>query len=101
MNNRTPKDEIFAYQRLCKDGLELDHFGKWIIIYKGELKGVFDTEDEAIIEAVKKFKDDVFLVLQVGAPESQYRSGLPTVFGVAVPAINLERAQCQQGNLPK
>ena len=99
MKARTLKDEISAYNKLCEEGLELDHFGKWIIIYEGELNGVFDTEDEAILEAVKKFRDRVFLILQVGAPESLYRSGLPTVLS-ADPTIKFESAQCQQ-NLPK
>ena len=99
MNARTLKDEIAAYRKMCKDGIELEHFGKWIIVYEGKLRGVFDTENEAVIEAVKKFKDSVFLIKQVGATESLYKSGLPTVFG-AVSSINFEGAQCQQ-NLPK
>ena len=61
MNARTLKDEISAYNKLCEEGLELDHFGKWVIIYEGELNGVFDTEDEAILEAVKKIQRQRFL----------------------------------------
>lgn len=61
------------------DGLELEHFGKWIIVYEGKLRGVFNTQNEAVISAVKKFRDNAFLIKQVGATESLYRRGLPTV----------------------
>ena len=99
MSDWTLKKEIAAYRKMCKDGLELEHFGKWIIVYEGKLRGVFDTQNEAVISAVKKFRDNAFLIKQVGATESLYRSGLPTVFG-AVSSINFEGAQCLQ-NLPQ
>ena len=32
MKARTLKDEISAYNKLCEEGLELDHFGKWFLL---------------------------------------------------------------------
>ena len=32
MKVRTLKDEISAYNKLCEEGLELDHFGKWFLL---------------------------------------------------------------------
>ena len=93
--SRTLKDEILAYNKMLEDDLELEHFGKWVIVHEGELKGVFETDQEASIYAVKNFKDDVYLIAQVGETESQIKRGLPAVLGAISPAANLEGAQCQ------
>lgn len=89
------KAELEAYEKM-KGELELEHFGKWVIIFRGELYDkVFDTEQEALIEAVRKFKDDIYLVAQVGATESQHRGRLPTVLSATYPDITFEEAGAQ------
>ena len=92
--SRTLKDEILAYKKMLEDGLELEHFGKWVVIHEGKCKGVSDTEQEALINAVKMFKDDVYLIAQVGETENQIKGSLPAVLS-ATPTSAPEGAQCQ------
>ena len=36
------KEEIAAYEKMCND-LEIDHFGKWVIVYNKKLAGTYDS----------------------------------------------------------
>ena len=92
---RTLKDEILTYEKMCREGLELEHFGKWVIVYEGEIKGVFDTEQRALINAVRKFKDAPYLVTQVGETDGQIRQGMPAVLGMTSMG-DFKGAQCRE-----
>ena len=62
------KKQLLAYQAM-KDDLELDYFGKWVIIYEEKLVGAHDKEDDACIDAVKRYGDSPFAIVQVGSDE--------------------------------
>ena len=60
-------DQLKAYEAM-KDNLERDHFGRWVIIHNGMLKGDYDSYesaeaaiDEMDINAIE------YLLKQVGA----------------------------------
>lgn len=59
------KDEIAAYEEMRGD-LELDHYGKWVIVCDGKFAGAYDSNEEAAEEAVKRFGRGPFLIRQVG-----------------------------------
>jgi hypothetical protein len=57
--------EISAYNRL-KSELEQHHMGKFVIIKGDELKGAFDTLDNAATFAASNFGTETYLIRQVG-----------------------------------
>jgi hypothetical protein len=59
--------EIQAYEGM-KDPLEAEHMGKWVLIYKQKLEGVFDSFELAANDAVRRFGAGPYLIRQVGAP---------------------------------
>lgn len=60
--------EIAAFERQ-RDELVNHHNGKFVIFKDEKLQGSFDTFDSAAREAIKRFKDEPFLIRQV-APSS-------------------------------
>ena len=60
------KEEIAAYEKMCND-LEIDHFGKWVIVYNKELAGTYDSFELATEDAVKRFGRGPYLIRKVGA----------------------------------
>ena len=59
--------EIDAYEGM-KPSLEAEHMGKWVLIYKQKLEGVFDTFETTADDAVCRFGAGPYLIRQVGAP---------------------------------
>lgn len=59
--------QIAAYARM-QGTLQADHNGKWAVIYDEELRGVFDTFEEAAEEAVRQFGRGPYLIRQIGVP---------------------------------
>lgn len=60
------KEEIAAYEKMCND-LEIDHFGKWVIVCNKELAGTYDSFELAAEDAVKRFGRGPYLIRKVGA----------------------------------
>ena len=60
--DRPPKIRAFSDER------EIDHFGKWIIVYNKELAGTYDSFELATEDAVKRFGRGPYLIRKVGAP---------------------------------
>ncbi len=60
------KEEIAAYEEM-RDDLELDHFGKWVIVHDKELAGTYDSFELAAEDAVKRFGRGPYLIRKVGA----------------------------------
>lgn len=60
------KEEIAAYEEM-RDDLELDHFGKWVIVHDRELAGTYDSFELAAEDAVKRFGRGPYLMRKVGA----------------------------------
>lgn len=58
--------EIAAYERMQTE-LELDHFGKWVVVHDEKLFGAYEDFQEAADQAVRAFGRGPFLIRQVGA----------------------------------
>lgn len=63
----TLKIEIAAYERM-RDDLELEHFGKWVVVHDEKLVGTYETFEKAAETAVERFGRGPYLIRQVGAP---------------------------------
>ena len=61
------KEEIAAYEEMRND-LEIEHLGKWVIVYNKELAGIYDSFELAAEDAVKRFGRGPYLIRKVGAP---------------------------------
>ena len=57
--------QIAAYEKM-QSLLEIDHFGKWIVFYDEELVGTYDTDREAVGDAIGRFGRGPYLIRQVG-----------------------------------
>lgn len=60
-------NEIAAYDTM-RAHLENHHMGQWVLIFGGELVGVFPSFDEAAGDAVTRYGRGPYLIRQVGAP---------------------------------
>ena len=60
--------DLKAYQTK-KAELEAHHKGKWVVIYGGEVAGVYDQFQAAASEAVSRFGRGPYLVREIGAPD--------------------------------
>ena len=58
-------EEIAAYEKM-RDDLEAKHLNEWVIIYKGELIGIYLDFQEAAADAVQRFGRGPYLIRQVG-----------------------------------
>ena len=61
----TLDDEISAFEAK-KEQLIANHSGKFVVIYRGELFGAFDTFDRAARAALSQIHEP-YLIRQVGA----------------------------------
>ncbi len=61
------KKEIAAYERMRGD-LELEHFGKWIVVHDEKLTGIYDSFEVAADNAVQRFGRGPYLIKRVGEP---------------------------------
>jgi hypothetical protein len=58
--------DITAYEKLLPT--LKGSIGKWVLVCKQELVGVFDSSELAAAEAVKRFGRGPYLIRQIGAP---------------------------------
>ena len=61
------KQEMAAYERMRSE-IELEHFGKWVVVRDEKLIGAYDDFQEAAEVAVERFGRGPYLIQQVGAP---------------------------------
>jgi hypothetical protein len=59
--------EIAAYEAMRAD-LESSHLGKWVIVHDEKLVGIYDSFEQAALDAVSKFGRGPYLIRQIGAP---------------------------------
>ena len=59
--------EIAAYDRM-RDELEMDYFGKWVVVHDEELVGTYDESEDAANDAIQRFGRGPYLIRKVGAP---------------------------------
>lgn len=66
----TPKTalsrQIAAYDAKYRRVLELDHFGKWAVVYDEELVGIYDSFKEAANDATRQFGRGPYLIREIG-----------------------------------
>ena len=58
--------DIEAYEKLLPT-LQ-DKIGKWVLIHKREVEGIFEDSESAAADAVKRFGRGPYLIRQIGAP---------------------------------
>ncbi len=63
----TLKENIAAYEAM-QDDLELDHFGKWVVLHDEELAGFYASSQDAVNDAMVRFGRGPYLIKQVGEP---------------------------------
>lgn len=61
-------DQIKAYDTI-KDSLETDYFGKWVVIYRQQLVGHYDSFEVAANDAIKKYGEGPYLIRKVGVSQ--------------------------------
>ena len=59
--------EIAAFEEM-KGKLEARHLGKWVIFRDEELKGIYDSLDDAAVDAARRFGRGPYLIRQIGEP---------------------------------
>lgn len=58
-------EEIEIYESM-RNELELNHLGKWIVIHDRELRGIYDSFEDAGQDAIEKFGRGPYLIRRVG-----------------------------------
>ncbi len=59
--------EIARYESMRAD-LERNHDGEWVVIYKDEFVGTFESFESAGDEAARRFGRGPYLIRKIGAP---------------------------------
>ncbi|HEY5330415.1 MAG TPA: hypothetical protein VIJ79_11055 [Acidobacteriaceae bacterium] len=59
-------NELAAFEALRSD-LETHHMGKWVLVHSAQLVSIFDSFENAAVEASAKFGRGPYLIRQVGA----------------------------------
>lgn len=62
------KSDIDAYEKMRPE-LELEHTGKWVLIYGCKLVSIYSSFDNAAKDAVARFGRGPYLIRQIGAPD--------------------------------
>ena len=61
------KTEISAYKKIQGE-LEAKHLGKWVVVHDEQLIGVYESFENAGVDAIAKFDRGPYLIHQVGKP---------------------------------
>jgi len=61
------QDEIAAFKKMQPE-LEAEHFGRWVLFHDLHLIDLFDSFDQALVEAGARFGRGPYLIRQIGAP---------------------------------
>lgn len=57
--------EIAAYDRM-RNVLEVDHFGKWVVVHDEELVDTYEDFEDAAEDAIRRFGRGPYLIRRVG-----------------------------------
>ena len=68
-------EQIAAFEEM-KEELEATQLGKWVVFRDEELKGIYDTLDDAAVDAARRFGRGPYLIRQVGKPPFKLPSSL-------------------------
>lgn len=61
----TIKTEIAAYKKMQSE-LEAKYLGKWVVVHDEQLIGVYESLQNAGVDAIAKFDRGPYLIHQVG-----------------------------------
>ena len=57
--------ELAAYDRM-RNVLEVDHFGKWVVVHDEELVDTYEDFEDAAEDAIRRFGRGPYLIRRVG-----------------------------------
>ncbi len=59
--------QIAAYEEMQAE-LESKHLGRWVVFHDDELQGIYDSLDDAAVDAARRFGRGPYLIRQIGGP---------------------------------
>ena len=57
--------QIVAYEA-CRDEMERDHLGEWVVFHDEQCTGIYPTFEDAAEDAITRFGAGPYLIWQVG-----------------------------------
>lgn len=84
MSERERPDEEVAFYEEHFEEFKTKYVGRYLLIYKQELIGDFDSFDDAVEEGIRRYKSGPFLVRQAG--EKTTKTSVPLIT-LDVPAV--------------
>ena len=63
--NESLDRQIAAYEA-CRDAMERDHLGEWVVFHDEQCAGIYPTFEEAAEDAIARFGAGPYLIWQVG-----------------------------------
>ena len=58
--------QIAAYEA-CRDAMERDHLGEWVVFHEEQCAGIYPTFEDAAEDAIERFGAGPYLIREVGA----------------------------------
>ena len=58
--------QIAAYEA-CRDEMERDHLGEWVVFHDEQCAGIYATFEDAAEDAIARFGAGPYLIREVGA----------------------------------
>ena len=60
--------QIAAYEA-CRDEMERDHLGEWVVFHDEQCAGIYPTFEDAAEDAIARFGAGPYLIREVGASQ--------------------------------
>ena len=60
--------QIVAYEA-CRDEMERDHLGEWVVFHDEQCAGIYPTFEDAAEDAITRFGAGPYLIREVGASQ--------------------------------
>ena len=60
--------QIAAYEA-CRDAMERDHLGEWVVFHDEQCAGIYATFEDAAEDAIARFGAGPYLIREVGASQ--------------------------------
>ena len=76
MKEELALERQIAIYKTMQDDLEAKHHGKWVVFYDQELQGIYESLDDAAVEAATRFGRGPYLIRQVGEPPYRLPSSM-------------------------
>ena len=63
-----PLQKEIEHYETVREELELEHFGKWVVVHDQDFVGTYETLEEAATFAVKTYGKGPYLIRKIGEP---------------------------------